>query len=168
MMTAVRRQREHQSRGQHGARGLVSRFARTVAALLLVAFGWRVSAAFISPCSQDDDAPESAVTQIAQIAQAAQAGAAATGHGGDGCCPGKTDDHEGASPAKDAPGDDGDCNCPIHCGDCCDGAVMHALPTEVPAVVLGYAELIELPATSRPSARRNANPRGILHVPRMS
>lgn len=127
----------------------MSRFVRFTATLLLLAFGWRVSAAYLEPCNESRD-----------VASGTH------GEPGDGCCP-KRAAHVDEVPSSDGAPDHDGCSCPIHCGACCDGAAMHALTAEVVAVVLGVSDLVELPETTAPSTRSDAGPRGILHVPRI-
>lgn len=129
-------------------KGIAIRLARWTAMVLLLAFGWRVSAAYLSPCNQQGEPSRS--DHVAVLDQEGSR---------DGCCP------EQASRPIDDGDDDGDCSCPIHCGSGCEGAVMHALPPELSSIELGFAEIVMLPPHSRPSERSDAGPRDILHVP---
>lgn len=130
------------------------RLARWTALLLLLAFGWRVSGAFLSPCNEGRAPGRSTHGAVVAHHQSASA---------DGCCP-----QQQASHPVDEPDDDGNCSCPIHCGSGCEGAVMHALPPDLPTIELGFEELVMLSADECSSVRRDAAPRGIIHVPRRS
>lgn len=143
------------------------RLARVVAILATLAFGWRVSLAYLTPCMH--------------VAAAGPATAVARG---DGCCPGAdraagvdgsavaTGDGSGdrsvVPQVEDhgADGEGGDCSCPIDCSPCCGGAVLHALAAVVPPPLVAVAVLAELPVPEPSTHRSTADPAGILHVPR--
>lgn len=137
---------------------------RAVAILLTLAFGWRVSLAYLSPCLHD----ASSVTSSAEAK-------------GDGCCPGAA--RAERSPATEEAGEraaerrvdddaghgeDGDCSCPIDCSPCCGGAILHALPAVAPPPIVAVAVLADLPVPEPAVHRALADPAGILHVPRAS
>ena len=136
------------------------RLAQLVALVIGLAFAWRVSLAYLTPCVVHD-----------------AGGAEASG--GDGCCPGerRTDPAAAASAgdevasleAADAPGDDdGQCSCPIDCGACCGGAVMHALAPSAPPPTRLVVALVDLPVPGPPALARHAPTGDILHVPRLA